>query len=127
MKAFLLLLLGMLRDFVTSKKVLTAVLTAVAGALIKDPTTRDRIVAIGLMLLGGQALTDHGKAAEEVKAAVAAKAPLSGSISAAPFVSGFTVGPAVPVGGSTGTVPGLRPSGITTAVSITSTPAGPTP
>ncbi len=75
MKALLASLLVMLRDFVTSKKVLTAILTAAAGALIKDPTVRDRVVAAGLTLLGAQAMTDHGKAAEEVKAAAAAPAP----------------------------------------------------
>lgn len=77
MKAFLLLLLVMLRDFVTSKKVLTAVLTGVAGLAVKDPAMRTRVIEIGLVLLGAQGLTDHGKAAAEVKAAAPA-APVEG-------------------------------------------------
>ena len=63
MKSFLVLLARMLVEFLTSKKVLTAILTAAAGAFIKDPATRDRVVAVGLTLIGGIALADHGKAA----------------------------------------------------------------
>ncbi len=60
----------MLRDFVTSKKVLTALLTAGAGLFIKDPDARDRVVAAGLALLVAQGATDAGKAAAVTKAAV---------------------------------------------------------
>ena len=69
MKALLLELALMLRDFATSKKVLTALLTGLASVLVKDPTTRTHAVEIGLVLIGGQALTDHGKAAAEIAAA----------------------------------------------------------
>lgn len=61
-------LLTVLKDFVTSKKVLTAVLTGVASMVVKDPATRTHIVEIGAVLLAGQGLNDHGKAAAEVKA-----------------------------------------------------------
>lgn len=56
--------LSMLKDFFTSKKVLTAIGTTVATLAIKDPATRDRVVAIGGMLLAAQGATDFGKAAK---------------------------------------------------------------
>jgi hypothetical protein len=59
---------AMLHDFLTSKKVLTAILTAVAGVAIKDPDTRDRVVTVGVGLLVAQGATDAGKAAAVTKA-----------------------------------------------------------
>lgn len=73
MKAFLLSLLVMLREFLTSKKVLTAALTAVAGAFIKDPAVRDRVVAAGLFLLTAIAAVDHATASAGGKTTVGAK------------------------------------------------------
>lgn len=64
---FLSSLFVMLKDFVTSKKVLTAAITAVATALIKDPGLRTNVVEIGAVLLAGQGLADHGKAAAQIK------------------------------------------------------------
>jgi hypothetical protein len=52
----------MLHDFLTSKKVLTAILTSVAGIVIKDPATREHVLAVGITLIGGQAIQDFGKA-----------------------------------------------------------------
>lgn len=73
MKAFLLSLLVMLREFLTSKKVLTAALTAVAGAFIKDPAVRDRVVAAGLFLLTAIAAVDHATASAGGKTTAGAK------------------------------------------------------
>jgi len=52
----------MLVEFLTSKKVMTAILTTVAAVFVKDPATRDKIVEAGLALLIGIGLTDFGKA-----------------------------------------------------------------
>lgn len=71
LKGFAVSVLVMLRDFVTSKKVLTAVLTAGATYFVKDTAIRDRVVAIGLILIGGQALADHGATAAKVNASSA--------------------------------------------------------
>lgn len=49
-------------EYVTSKKVLTFVLTSVAGMVIKDPNTREWIVGSGIALIIGQGAADFGKA-----------------------------------------------------------------
>lgn len=64
-------LLAMLREWITSKKVLTAILTAVAGVLIRDHELRDRVMAVGVVLLGAQGANDAGKGKAEVEAASA--------------------------------------------------------
>lgn len=56
---------AMLHDFLTSKKVLTAALTTVVGALVKDPATRDHVIEVGVVLLAAQGATDLGKAAKK--------------------------------------------------------------
>ena len=65
---FLSSLFIMLKDFVTSKKVLTAVATAIVSSLVSDPEQSKHIIEIGAVLLAGQGLADHGKAAAQVKA-----------------------------------------------------------
>jgi len=60
-------LLATLKELVTSKKVLIAILTAVAGALIKDPAFRDRVIAVGTALVLGQGMADFGKSATQIK------------------------------------------------------------
>lgn len=69
MKAFSLLLLGMLREYATSKKVLTAVLTALVPLVVHDPVIREWVMGSGLTLLLALAAQDHGKAAAEINAA----------------------------------------------------------
>lgn len=76
LKALGVCLWRMLVEFVTSKKVLTAVLTSVAGLVIKDPATRDHVLAVGVTLIGGIAIADAGKVAAAKKAdAASAVAP----------------------------------------------------
>lgn len=69
MNPFLKPLVAMFIAWATSKKVLTAVLTAIAALLIKDTAVRDRVVGVGITLIAAIAVTDHGKAAAEVAAA----------------------------------------------------------
>jgi hypothetical protein len=72
MRTVLIALLATLRtlliDYLTSKKVLTAILTSLAAAFIPDAVIRDRVVAAGLALLGMQGLADVGKAGAQLKA-----------------------------------------------------------
>jgi len=58
----------LLVDYLSSKKVLTAILTSLAAVFIDDPGIRDRVVLAGLSLLGVQGLTDVGKSAAISKA-----------------------------------------------------------
>jgi hypothetical protein len=75
MKALLLSLGAMLREYLTSKKVLTAVLTALAGVFIKDAAVRDRVVAVGMTLIAALAVVDHGKATAGARAVPPAPPP----------------------------------------------------
>lgn len=52
----------MLREFVTSKKVLAALLTVVAQLVFKDPDLRTRVLELGMVLIGAIAVADHGRA-----------------------------------------------------------------
>lgn len=56
---------GTVGDYVSSKKVITAALTVVVSAVVKDPELRDKIVYAGLALLGAQGAADFGKAAKK--------------------------------------------------------------
>lgn len=60
---------AMLHEYLTSKKVVTFVLTSLAAKFIADPSVRDRVVAAGLALLVAQGAQDAGKAAAVTKAA----------------------------------------------------------
>lgn len=70
LKALALDLFVMLREYLTSKKVLTAALTTLAGAFIKDPVLRDRAIAGGIFLIGAFAYVDRAKASPGGKEAV---------------------------------------------------------
>ena len=104
MKAYLLRLAVMLRDYFTSAKVLTAILTYVVHWLIDDPELRIHALAIGGLLLAAQAANDHGKAAALINAAapkpaIALAAPAadgSGRVVMVPLAVSEAVPPALP-------------------------------
>jgi hypothetical protein len=89
--ALLVTLRGLLVDYLSSKKVKTAILTALAAAFIHDPGIRDWVVVTGLSLLGVQGLTDVGKSAAISKADAMIKTGL-----AAPLI--LTRTPTEPLG-----------------------------
>jgi hypothetical protein len=64
-----------LGDLVTSKKVLTAGLTAAIGLVVKDPELRRELVLLGLTRVGAQGIADAGKEASKVNARLEAEAP----------------------------------------------------
>jgi hypothetical protein len=64
MKEFFASLLKSLIALATSKKVITAAATAVAGLVIKDPAAAQHAVEIGMVLIAGQGAADWGKAAK---------------------------------------------------------------
>lgn len=62
MSAFLMKLLRALAELATSKKVITGVLTTVAGAVIEDKAIATQVVAVGTAVILGQGAADWGKA-----------------------------------------------------------------
>lgn len=62
MSVFFSALLQSLIGLLTSKKVLTGIATAVAGAIIKDPAVATQVVAVGTAVILGQGAADFGKA-----------------------------------------------------------------
>jgi hypothetical protein len=76
-KPFLRSLGVMLHDFLTSKKVMTAVCAGVAAAITKNPELQKYFAEIGVSVILGFTVGDHGKAKVMVAeiAAAAEKPP----------------------------------------------------
>lgn len=52
----------MIHDLLTSKKFMASALTFLAGMLIKDAGLRDKVIELGMVYVGGQAVVDHAQA-----------------------------------------------------------------
>lgn len=109
MKAFLLALGIALHEFLTSKKVITAVVTFVVEYFVKDPAMRTAAIALGVTTILGFAASDVGKSKAIIEAASPKPALTLVPMSAVPaeLSAPITLAPLVPTPASAkGPAPG---------------------